>query len=78
MGEGGDAGPIYTEKQKEYVAGIKEEHLRDHLLHHIRLSDLMTKDRDKALNSNYELEDQVMRLRAKLRECCELIGIKTD
>ncbi len=74
----GDAGPVYSKKQKEHVAGIKDEHLRDNLLHHVRLSELMAKDRDKALKHNYVLEDQVTKLRAKLRECCGLIGIKTD
>lgn len=49
MSEAGDAGPIYTEKQKEYVVGIKDKLLRDHLLHQVRLRDIMEEDRDKAL-----------------------------
>jgi hypothetical protein len=78
MSEQGDAGPIYTDKQKEYVGGVKDEHLRDHLLHQVRLRDIMEEDRDKASARADKYMNQVIELRVKLRECCPIIGIKTD
>ena len=37
---------IYTQKQLNYVDSVKDENLRDHLLHQTRLRDLMEQDRD--------------------------------
>jgi len=78
MSEVADAGPVCTEKQKAYVAGISDENLRYMLLHHVRLSDLLQEDRDKACRRADKYEKQVTEMRVKLIECCEIIGIKTD
>jgi len=37
---------LYTEKQIEYVDSIKNEDLKSHLLHQVRLRDIMEEDRD--------------------------------
>lgn len=37
---------IYTDEQKQYVASVKDEDLRDHLLHQVRLRDNMESDRN--------------------------------
>lgn len=37
---------LFTQDQKDYVASVKDEDLRDHLLHQVRLRDNMEKDRD--------------------------------
>ena len=51
---------IYTEKQKKYVAGVKDEHLRDHLLYQTRLRDNMEADRnafEKQIQKHEEVRD---------------------
>ena len=53
---------IYTEKQLSIVASIKDEHLRDQLLHYIRLLDIMEKDRDSCLKRIEELEKKLEKL----------------
>lgn len=37
---------LYTEEQLNYVNSVKDAHLRDHLLHQVRLRDNLEKDRD--------------------------------
>ena len=43
-----DATPegLYTEKQINYVNSVKDDQLRSHLLHQVRLRDNMEQDRD--------------------------------
>jgi hypothetical protein len=37
---------LYTEEQIKYVNSVKDEQLRNHLLHQVRLRDNMEQDRD--------------------------------
>lgn len=37
---------MYTEQQINYVNSVKDEQLRSHLLHQVRLRDIMEQDRD--------------------------------
>jgi hypothetical protein len=43
-----DATPevLYTEQQINYVNSVKDDQLRSHLLHQVRLRDIMEQDRD--------------------------------
>ena len=44
--EGASATGLYTQEQQDYVNGVKDEDLRDQLLHQVRLRDNMEKDRN--------------------------------
>lgn len=50
---------IFTQKQREYVNSVTDENLRQSLLHQVRLRDLMTEDRDRALQRIDVLEKQI-------------------
>lgn len=56
IGEG-----LYTEEQINYVNSVKEEDLRGHLLHQVRLRDNLSKDRDA-------FEKECQKLKIMVRE----------
>ena len=64
---------IYTQKQIDYVASIKDSDLRASLLHCIRLRDLIEADRDRFEIRNNELRAEIAELKNGLR----LIGNET-
>lgn len=60
---------IYTQEQIDYVNSVKDEHLRDHLLHTVRLRDNLKQDRDafeKQAGEWPSLQKAVERLRTEL------------
>jgi len=61
-----DAGDLFTTEQKDYVAGLGDDLLRGVLLHRIRAINLMTEDRDRALQHVYRLEKDVSYLLKQL------------
>jgi len=59
---------IFTEEQRNYVNGVEESQLRNHLLHQLRLLDLMEVDRDRALRHLRARSNQVKKLNKELIE----------
>ena len=59
---------LYTETQKQYVAGLPDdpEILKDHLLHQIRLRDNLRRDRDNFEKQNNELSQIILDARSSL------------
>ena len=54
---------VFTAEQREYVDGVADCNLRQALLHHIRLRDLLGQDRDKFEKKCYALEDELRLLK---------------
>jgi N-acyl-D-aspartate/D-glutamate deacylase len=46
ISQDGASAEIYTKDQQEYVDSVKDEDLRKHLLHQVRLRDNMERDRN--------------------------------
>ena len=59
---------IYTQEQLDYVAGVEDELVRDHLLHVSRLLDNIRGDRNAFEQKCYKLEDQVIELKQLLKQ----------
>jgi hypothetical protein len=61
---------LFTEEQIKYVDSIKDEDLRSHLLHQVRLRDLMEQDRDafeKESNNKNSVEHAIKVLKNALK-----------
>lgn len=68
MAGGDSAEGIFTQEQIDYVDSVKDEHLRDNLLHQVRLRDNMAKDRNSFEKRCRELEERVRILRREKRK----------
>lgn len=54
---------IYTQEQIDWVNSVKEEHLRDTLLHVLRLKDNIAKDRDSFENECNTMRNIILDVR---------------
>lgn len=69
---------LYSQEQQDEVAQIKDEHLRDALLHTIRLRDNMEQDRNRFEKRCNYLTEQVKQLRKDLLVCQDLLVYRKD
>ena len=60
---GDSAENLYTAEQQTYVAGIDEKNLRAAVLHHVRLSELMSQDRDRFEKKHNDVTNKLINLR---------------
>jgi len=65
---------LFTKEQKEYVDGIKDEDLRFHLLHQIRLRDNLRKDRDAFEKENNRLLGMIRNQREDIADDIKFIS----
>jgi len=63
---GDTADDLYTQEQREYVEGVADCHLRDALLHQLRLRDLVSRDHELIERRCSQLENQVIELKELL------------
>jgi len=65
---GDTADDLYTQEQREYVDGVADCHLRDALLHQMRLRELSSRGQEIIERRCSQLEDQVIELKALLEK----------
>ena len=65
---------LYSEVQVNYVNGISDENLRDHLLYQLRLRDNMEADRNAFEKENTELKNRIREIERKIKLISERDG----
>ena len=65
---------LYSEVQVNYVNGISDENLRDHLLYQLRLRDNMELDRNAFEKENTELKNRIREIERKIKLISERDG----
>ena len=69
---------LFTSEQEAFVASVNQEDLRAVLLHHLRLSKLMSADRDSFEKKHNALANKLMNLRVRMTQEAALLTEEAD